>query len=326
MRIGLYIKWPKGMWKSPGYNVIGDELYAESMKKYLEKYLEIKEVEIFAPNYLPNKKLDLMIYLNDNPPNINWAKKHFLYFQNAYGDGSYTTLQTIRKYDYHGYAFISNKLQKIHKEDGFDGIFLPFGVDIDFFYPREPQKQFAYEVGYIGNDIKGEYRSSKYLFPATKFKYGLYGNWLPPPSKSFFERLQFWGEERYPKYKKRFSKISKGKLSQEMVPFFYSSVKVNLNCTAQDCVDWDVITLRTYEVLACKGFLISDKVPIAEKLLQGSVIFTDGDEDLIEKISYYLTHDSEREKIAYSGYQYVINNASVEKRMHELMNYLMEII
>ena len=133
----------------------------------------------------------------------------------------------------------------------------------------------------------------------------------------------FWRPvERIPEYKLDFYRLSRGKIPQEDVPLLYSSSKINLNCTHQDCVDWDVITLRTFEVLACRGFLITDKVPIAENTMQGCMVFTNGGNDLTEKIQYYLEHDTEREKIAQKGYEYVTRCATIEMRMKELISYL----
>jgi spore maturation protein CgeB len=169
--------------------------------------------------------------------------------------------------------------------------------------------------------------TNKYLFPAAQFNFGLFGNWnWKPPPKSFLQKMKFWRRDGVSPYRKIFYKLSRGKIPQEKVPILYSSAKINLNCTAQDCVDWDVITLRAFEVLACRGFLITDKVPIAEKTMQGCVVFTGGDDDLIEKIRYYLSNEKDREKIAGKGYEYVIKNASIDSRMNELFNYLRQII
>jgi len=326
MKIGFFLKWFKGYSYSNGCNVIGDELYAESMCHTLLKSDMVESAEIYAPNSPPKEKLDVMIYLNDNLPNQNWAKKHLLYLQNAYGEGSDKALKKLYSGNYDGYAFISYKLLEIHQSEGFHGIFLPFGVNTDFFFPREPENRYRYDVAYVGNDIKGEIRTTQYLLPATNFYFGLFGNWVDPrpPLKM---KLQFWkAREKIPEYKMIFFKLSQGKIPQEDVPVLYSSAKINLNCTHQDCVDWDVITLRTFEVLACKGFLITDRVPIAEKKMQGCMVFTDGGNDLKDKIEYYLEHDKERQIFAKRGYEYTINNASLESRMKELLRYIEEIL
>ncbi|MCE5195256.1 MAG: glycosyltransferase [Nitrospiraceae bacterium] len=317
MKIGFYIQWSKGSLNSRG-NVLGDELFAESMCKTLLQFQGIESCELFAPNYLPKHKLDVMIYLNDVKPNNRWAAKHLLYLQNAYGEGSDKALARFQQIGYDGYIFVSNKLCNMQKQKGCPAIFLPFGVDVNMFQPHKKSLRYDYDVSYIGNDIKGEKRTLLYLYPAVDYNFGLYGNWMP----SLRQKLLF---KRLP-YQKKFASISKGKILQNEIPLLYSSAKINLNCTAQDCVDWDVITLRTYEVLACKGFLITDIVPVAERELKDCVIFTNGGDDLKEKIEYYLARPEERERIAHNGYHYVIENATITARMKTLNAFLRKIL
>ena len=121
--------------------------------------------------------------------------------------------------------------------------------------------------------------------------------------------------------KKLFIDICKGKIPQKDVPHLYSNAKINLNCTAQGGINWDSTTLRPSEILACKGFLISDRMSSLEKI-KGGLVFTKGGEDLKDKIKYFLNHPKERRKIAEKGYQYVIKHDKIEKRMSELYNYL----
>jgi len=318
MKIGFYIQWPKGSLTTQG-NVIGDELHAEGMCKALLK-LGIESCEIFAPNCLPRcSELDVMVYLNDTEPQKEWANKHVLYMQNAFGEGSDTVLLRLQKMGFDGYAFISNKLLQIHKRSGLPGIWMPFGVDTELFRPVIPGREYSYDVAYIGNDIKGEARTLLYIYPAVRFNFGLYGNWRL--SRRYY--ILFWKPRPY---QWKFAKITKGKIPQEDVPSLYSHSKINLNCTAQDCVDWDVITLRNYEVLACKGFLISDRVPSAERELKDCVAFTDGGKDLEDKIRYYLERPEERARMAQNGYDYVSKNATSLARMTTFLDYLREIV
>lgn len=319
MNLGFMIKWPKGSLNSKQGNVIGDELLGESLCSAINKAFPDCNAQLYAPNYLPTDKLDVMIYLNDIEPVELYAKNHVLYLQNGgYTETAVALLDRLKGYGYDGYVFFSNKLLELHKEAGGNGLFLPFGVDTSLFRPCQPKQIYSHEVAYVGNDIKGETASNKYLYPAVNFDFGLYGNWqLPKP------RLRFWkrGDKVLP-YKKAFEKLSRGKIPQADMPILYSSAKINLNCTLQDCIDWDVITLRTYEVLACKGFLITDTVPVAKKTMQDCMVFTEGGEELKEQIAYYLAHDEERQAIAQNGYEYVIQNGSIEARAKELINYL----
>jgi spore maturation protein CgeB len=161
----------------------------------------------------------------------------------------------------------------------------------------------------------------KYLYPAINFNFGLFGNWKLPKY-----RFKIWKNFLIPKYKKVFARISKGKISQEDLPYLYSSSKIILNCTLPVCIEWDVITLRTFEVLACNGFLITDIVPSALKMLKDHVVFTTGGQDLVEKIKYYLHHEEERIKIASKGYEFVKNNVSLDNRVDQLIKYINEVL
>jgi spore maturation protein CgeB len=321
MKIGFYIQWPKDSINSKG-NVLGDELIGEALVRSLRKFPEVEWCELYAPNHLPDHPLDFMIYMNENEPVKSWARRHVLWMQNAYGEGSSAVLQKFQSRGYDGYVFISAKLLCLHQSDGYSGIFLPFGVDTALFRPVPKESRYAFDVAYVGSDIKGEERTNRYLVPALAFNFGLFGNWKNAKSK-----LRFWQNwQEMPQYKKEFARISRGKIPQEDVPILYSSACINLNCTAQDCVDWDVITLRTLEVLACKGFIITDRVPVAEKELAGCVVFTDGEDDLVDKIRYYLDHPEERDAIASKGYHYIQENATIDRRAELFFAYLKEML
>ena len=324
MNIGFYIKWDKHSLNSSG-NVVGDELFAESLCKSINKQFKSIIAELYAPNHLPDKKLDVIIYLNDSPPNEKFSKFHFLYLQNGYEDNVDKIISRSLALGYDGYIFFSEMIKKIFDKKATNlknSLFLPFGVDLDVFYPREKNNNFNYDCAFIGNDIKGTESAMKYLFPAAEFNFGLFGNW-----KIERHKYKIWKNlKKLPPYKKVFQNISNGKIPQESVPVLYSSAKINLNNTLRSCIDWDVITLRTYEVLACKGFLISDSVPIAEKTLKGCMVFTEGGKDLTEKIKYYLAHSKKRQEIAENGYNYVLRNCSIDSRVRQLVNYIEEVV
>ena len=320
MNIGFYIKWDKHSINSSG-NVVGDELFAESLCKSINKQFKSIIAELYAPNHLPDKKLDVIIYLNDSLPDEKFAKYHILYLQNGYEDNIKQIISRSLALGYDGYIFFSEMIKKIFDKKATNlknSLFLPFGVDLDVFYPREKNNNFNYDCSFIGNDIKGTESTMRYLFPATEFNFGLFGNW-----KIERHKYKIWKNlKKLPPYKKVFQNISNGKIPQESVPVLYSSAKINLNNTIKSCIDWDVITLRTYEVLACKGFLISDPVPVAEKTLKGCLVFTEGGKDLTEKIKYYLAHSKKRQEIAENGYNYVLRNCPIDSRVRELVNYI----
>lgn len=321
MKVGFYLKYNKNSINSKG-NVVGDELYAESLCKSLRKIPGVLNAELFAPNYLPKEKFDLMVYLNDTKPKYIWAQKHILYFQNTYSEMDiYKLVKKNQQINYDGYIFSSPRILKIHESLGCRGIFLPFAVDLELFCPRQKEEKYNFDVAYIGNDIKGSQYTTRYLAPAIKYNFGLFGNW-----DSQF-RYRFWKKwKRQPEYRKIFKNLSKGRISKEDAVSLYNSAKISLNCSSQFCLDWDVVAGRTYDILACKGFLISDKVPTAQEYMGDCMVFTDGGEDLIAKIDYYLKNEEERKKIAQRGYDYVVNNASMDIRAKDFFNYFKTIL
>jgi hypothetical protein len=62
---------------------------------------------------------------------------------------------------------------------------------------------------------------------------------------------------------------------------------------------------KVFEFMSCGGFCLIDRNWEYEKLIpEGCVSYFDSQEDLIEKITYYVSNDGEREKIAKRGQQW----------------------
>lgn len=329
MNIGFYVDYNKFSLDSKFRQVLGDELLIESLCRAIQKQFPDIKAELYAPNYLPKEKLAVMFYLHNKLPCNDMARRHVLYIQNGerFSEDAEEVIRDRLKNGYDGCVFFSRRMQNIYQQietKGAPSLYLPFGVDTDLFYPRSIEERYRFDCSYIGNDIKGTEATTKYLYPAKNFNFGLFGTWNLLLLRNC--GLKFWknmGWDAF-RYKRAFSKISKGKIPQEDVPVLYSSSKINLNCTLQSCIDWDVITLRTYEVLACKGFLITDIVPSAKETMSDCMVFTTGGTDLTDKIKYYLAHDEERDAIAQRGYEHVKSCASIEVRARDLISYIKE--
>ena len=84
------------------------------------------------------------------------------------------------------------------------------------------------------------------------------------------------------------------------------------------------INYRTFETLGCGTFLLTNYTPGLEKLFkinQHLVIYESRD-DLDEKISYYLSHQEERDLIAQQGYEHVRNNHTYVHRALKIKKVL----
>jgi len=88
---------------------------------------------------------------------------------------------------------------------------------------------------------------------------------------------------------------------------------------------WGEITRRIFEGMACGKLIITDRLNDSKRLhemfIDGTdIVFYNDMFDCIEKINYYNENEKEREKIAFSGYQKVINNYTQKQVVNNLIN------
>jgi len=320
MRIGFFMKWKKGNSLQAGRNAIGEELYFEAVNRYLRAMPGVESAELYAPNHLPDGVLDVMVHVNDTSPRGN-AERDVLYLQNGYPQGADVALEELTHNHYDGYILLSDKLLEVHRAKGFDGVLIPLGADTEHFFPREVDPELEFDISYVGNDIKGKERTERYLLPAARYNLGLYGNW-EIRDRIRQKLLNQIHHSNYQPYRFELSKLARGKIPQERLPVLYSSSKINLNVTLQDAVDWDFWNLRPLEIMACGGFLLTDRFPSMEREFAGGAVFTDGGEDLVSKIDEYLEDEEARKRIARRGMELVRERHTIEQRAKDIYDYL----
>lgn len=117
-------------------------------------------------------------------------------------------------------------------------------------------------------------------------------------------------------------KLHKGAKSFTEMPFVFRQSKINLNITMRSIQTG--IPQRVWDVLACKGFLITNDQPeISDYFEAGKHLEVYKDkEELLDKIDYYLKHDKEREKIAENGYNEVCQNHLILLRVINMIKNL----
>jgi spore maturation protein CgeB len=82
---------------------------------------------------------------------------------------------------------------------------------------------------------------------------------------------------------------------------------------------------RVFEVPACGGFLLTGKSDdnISNYYIPNKeIVLFENKEDLVDKCRYYLSHESERVKIAQAGYERTIKDHTYQKRFSEIFNSL----
>jgi spore maturation protein CgeB len=112
-----------------------------------------------------------------------------------------------------------------------------------------------------------------------------------------------------------------GILSDEEMIKMYSRSKINLGfstCGESHKAEKRIlqVRLRDFEVPMCGGFYMVEYMEEMEEFFNigKEIICYLGPEDLVEKVKYYLSHDSEREAIRRAGYERCRRDHSWHKR------------
>lgn len=81
---------------------------------------------------------------------------------------------------------------------------------------------------------------------------------------------------------------------------------------------------RVFEALACGAFVISDNQKDVFSLFkEGShLVRFDSPDDIVDKITYYLDHSDDRQKISRKGRQEVFNEHTYEDRIKKLLSFV----
>ncbi len=348
MKIGFFIEWMvNSLDPSNKWNVVGEELLALGWCKELMKQHPDITADVYSYNKLPQGKLDVMVYMNYiTKPNYDWADKNIMYIENDFGhNGSeqvvYETF--LKKYKFDALLSFSERIIDFFSQKGYKVYYFPFSVDTDIYHPVEYDKNFDYDIAYVGSNIKGNNNNKKYMAPVLKFNTGLFGNWKTilqktvNPMRILKNKKNFDGYSLAMIYKAfyinrkdslnaKLYKLSQGKISQENMIKLLSSSKILLNVTLPGNVNFDIINYRILEALACKGFVITDYTPSIKKYLSDCVVITKGGKDLENKIKYYLKHPEERKEIAARGYEYVQKYCTSKQRAEELYEIIKEIL
>lgn len=89
---------------------------------------------------------------------------------------------------------------------------------------------------------------------------------------------------------------------KQMPEIFYTS-KINLNITLRSIISG--IPLRVIDILGSGGFCLTNFQPELPEYFTNNenIVWYESQEDLFEKIIYYLKNDTERERIANSGHE-----------------------
>lgn len=116
----------------------------------------------------------------------------------------------------------------------------------------------------------------------------------------------------------------RGKVSTyEMIKIFNQS-KINLNFSLSSDRSVNQIKGRDFEIPGCGGFMLTGDNQYLSDFFKADkevISFTD-QQQMIDKIQYYLSHDEEREGIRESGYKRVLKEHTYSQRFTKIFSII----
>lgn len=108
----------------------------------------------------------------------------------------------------------------------------------------------------------------------------------------------------------------------DFAPYVFKHAKVNLNISLRSILSG--IPLRAFDIMGAGGFLLSNyQEDFLDYFVPGEdFVLFESQQDLLDKIAYYLSHESERAAIAQNGLQKVSADHTYEHRVREMLSYL----
>lgn len=97
------------------------------------------------------------------------------------------------------------------------------------------------------------------------------------------------------------------------MPYVFANSKINLNISLRSIQSG--IPLRAMDIMGAGGFLLSNyQADFLDYFIPDEdFVYYESEEDLCEKVEYYLSHEAKRKEIAHNGHEKVKQNHSFEK-------------
>ncbi len=108
----------------------------------------------------------------------------------------------------------------------------------------------------------------------------------------------------------------------EAAPRVFHNSKINLNISLRSIVNG--IPLRCFEIMASGGFLLTNYQGDFDLFFENGrdYVAFESEEDLMDKVAYYLGYDKEREEIARNGYRRICEAHTYRHRAEEMLRMM----
>ena len=168
--------------------------------------------------------------------------------------------------------------------------FFPFGMAADIFNSSEPLKGRSVDISFIGNTSPEDlYKKRREALRALKEKFGA------------SRRLDF-----------------RASVYLDSLAKAYRSAKIVINHSADYVKS---LNMRIFEGMGCGALVITDFVPGMEMLFEDRkhLVLFHSQEELLERVDYYLNHPDEAQRIAAAGHRLLLGRHTYEHRAREIV-------
>ncbi len=104
------------------------------------------------------------------------------------------------------------------------------------------------------------------------------------------------------------------------LPAIYKASRINLDINR--LYQKDIVSLRVFDILATKSFVLADYSPDLHDLFDGEVVSYKSSKELKKLAEYYLQHPVERNEIAARGYEIIKRKHTIEHRLRRILSDL----
>ena len=103
------------------------------------------------------------------------------------------------------------------------------------------------------------------------------------------------------------------------MPYVFKGTDINLNISLRSIKKG--IPLRCFDIMGCGGFLLSNFQEDFLKFFEPGVdfVFYESQNDLLNKVNYYLLHEGERKTIAESAYEKIKKDHTFDVRVEQIL-------
>jgi hypothetical protein len=280
----------------------GDERLARSLQKFLGNQKGIGRVDLYGRGMTVSNDIDIVLCMNHDVKHR--GKKTVLWYQNS---NEHDLRSLTNEYD--GIMFASDHhFQAADHDWSMNDFPIPYCLEyVCYSDPAEfPEMSRTknVKIAYLGNNIKGPQNVERYLVPAIEFGLECYGSgWEHGPT----------------------APVAKGALRGLMSSAqLYNNSEIVLSFHLDEHRKWGMPVCRPTEAMLCNALCITDEV--GRDVWDHHVIFTDGDRDLADKLSYWTAHPEEVKKFIVGNREYAIENLTVEIQAFRVGEFLKKVM